>query len=653
MFARGKILTEIKSVVEVEGTSSEPNSPGYTDLIIEGYANTITKDRMGDVIPKSAWEDAGALANYLKNPIILAYHNHSKPIGSMVEHEVTDFGLKITARISRGAGDVYDLIKDGVLKTFSVGFNILDAEYNDRLDTYFINKVELHEVSVVSVPANQDSVFSVAKSMESEDFEKFKQDIKPNKAKGKIDMTEEEMRALLADMQGKPVDVAGEVTKALKAAKAAEVLAAAAKAQLKLDQDAATKAVTKTATDAAKALVEELETKLAAKDGLFGEMVKANNEQIIALKDEIAQVVASRSNGFNALAAGVQKGLTPDAMEKEIDNLVFLGTIKKMDMFDTKYGMAHKAVSDSSSIAVSSDGYETIFATNLMRDVQARLVVAPLFKEMVMNAANLTIPINPARTNANWVSAAHISDNAEPLRTGAEITVTLTEKTLKTFKLAAKTFLTEETEEDAILSLVPILRAHLVESHVVEMDRAFLVGSGSGQPKGLVTQANAVAASAQTYVSAAKADGSVKVTALGIFSARRKLGLYGIDVKDISLIISQDAYWDLILDPEWADVQQVGSVSTKLNGEVGNIYGMKVIVSDHFATKAVDVAYGVMVNTSNFVVARQRGMTLRSDFDIQLDRTVFVATQRINLEPLIEASAGNGKGVVEIVYAAT
>ena len=104
----------------------------------------------------------------------------------------------------------------------------------------------------------------------------------------------------------------------------------------------------------------------------------------------------------------------------------------------------------------------------------------------------------------------------------------------------------------------------------------------------------------------------------------------------------------MILDPEWADVQQVTAANaTKLNGEVGNVYGMPVIVSDQFAARAASTAYGVIVNASNFVVPRQRGMTLRSDFDVELDRRVFVATQRVNLEAYFE-----GKGVVAITYAA-
>jgi HK97 family phage prohead protease/HK97 family phage major capsid protein len=633
------------------------------DLIIEGYANTVTKDRAGDVIPMEAWMTKNALTNYLKNPIVLAYHNHSMPIGAMIGHEVTEIGLKIKARISKGAGDVYHLIKDGILTTFSVGFGILDAEYDQKSDTYYITDVELHEVSVVSVPCNQDSVFSVAKSMNSQDFEKFKNNITPSgDIKDKNIMTLEQMQAQLAEMQKNSVSPEA-IAKAAAQAATSAIEAATSK---KLAEDAATLVAEKAAADQtasvktaarleAETLVKELKAELSAKDGTFAEMVKANNDQIVSLKEEIAQVVASRSNAVSAVATAVRGGDAQRA--KNVDSMVMLGIIKGVDgaltSFGKKFTATEKSVNGSSSIAVSSDGYETEFSTNLMRDIQAKLVVAPLFTELSMNSANMTIPINPARSNANWISAANMADGTASARTGAEITVTITEKTLKTFKLAAKTFLTEETEEDAIISVIPLLRSHLVESHAAEMDASFLIGDGTAKPKGLATQAMAVAAGAQTSVSTAKADGTVKVTAADLLAARRKMGLYGIDIKDISLIVSQDAYWDLLEDAEWADVQQVATASTKLVGEVGNVYGMKVLVSDEFAAKAVSTAYAVMVNTSNFVVTRQRGVTLRSDFDIELDRTVFVATQRVNLEPLIEASAGNGKGVVAVTYAAS
>lgn len=619
------------------------------DLYIEGYANTVSKDRAGDVIPAETWNKAEALANYRKNPIILAFHNHSMPIGKTVEVKVTELGLWIKAKISKAAGGVYQLIKDGVLSTFSVGFMIRDANYEPKSDTYYITDVELTEVSVVSVPCNQDSTFSVAKGMEDPSaYESFKKQFISDKGTKNMEFNLDEFKAALAQTAGEAA------AKAVADQKAAEQAAAAKAAAEKAAAEKAAAEAKSAAQAAAKELVDELKASLGAKDNAFADAVKAHQEQIIALKDEIAQLTAQRNN---PVAVGVSKSFAGNKVdEKEIDNVVMLGMIKNVGIFDTNYGKNHlaitKAVNTSSSIQVSSEGYETVFSTNLMRDIQARLVVAPLFSEITMTSANLTIPINPDRKNATWVDSADFGTDAS---SGNEITVALTERTLKTFKLAAKTFLTEETQEDAILALIPLLRSHLVEAHANEIDRAFLRGNGTGQPKGLITQAAAIAAGAAVQISAATHTGTVLVTAKEILKARRKMGLYGINLNEVALVISQDAYWDLLLDDEWADVQQVtASNATKLVGEVGNIYGMPVLVSNQFPAKAAGASFGVMVNKTNFVVARQRGATVRSDFDVEKDRRVIVATQRLNLEPLIEMTpgSGNGKGVVSITYAA-
>ena len=144
-------VTEVK-VLEEDGK-----------LSISGYANTIDKDRYGDVVLPSAFK----MENYEKNPIVLLQHDHGKPIGVVVEHEITENGLFIKAEISDAAEDLYKvktLINDGVLKAFSIGFRLMKGKYIPEDDTYVIQELELLEVSVVSVPANQDSVFEVSKS---------------------------------------------------------------------------------------------------------------------------------------------------------------------------------------------------------------------------------------------------------------------------------------------------------------------------------------------------------------------------------------------------------------------------------------------------------------------------------------------------------
>lgn len=152
------------------------------DLVIKGYANTVAKDRAGDVIPAETWKTSSALTNYMKNPILLAFHNHTMPIGEVTALNITSEGLEVTARIPKSAPEhVYGLIKDQILKAFSVGFRILDADYNSDADIFVIKDLELHEISVVSVPCNQDSLFSLQKSLGSKDYQDLKKQFAPTK----------------------------------------------------------------------------------------------------------------------------------------------------------------------------------------------------------------------------------------------------------------------------------------------------------------------------------------------------------------------------------------------------------------------------------------------------------------------------------------
>ena len=87
-------------VLFVNSTFTAKELPAAGDKIdsifIEGYASTNDVDRSNDVIPTSVWE--AGIKNYLKNPIILAQHDHDDPIGRMIEHKIDGKGLWIKAR---------------------------------------------------------------------------------------------------------------------------------------------------------------------------------------------------------------------------------------------------------------------------------------------------------------------------------------------------------------------------------------------------------------------------------------------------------------------------------------------------------------------------------------------------------------------------
>lgn len=130
------------------------------DNEIIGIASTGSVDRDGESINQEGWD----LKNFLKNPVILAGHDWwSFPIGKATEIAVKDGQLMFSmvfASTEKGQ-EAYQLVKEGVLNAFSVGF--MPKEWNPN-DPDRIEKAELFEISLVSVPANPEAVV-MAKGM--------------------------------------------------------------------------------------------------------------------------------------------------------------------------------------------------------------------------------------------------------------------------------------------------------------------------------------------------------------------------------------------------------------------------------------------------------------------------------------------------------
>lgn len=175
----------LNSSFEAKAISKETKS-----LKIAGYANTTAKDRTGDVVTAQAW--AKGIENFRKNPVMLYQHKHDCPIGRFDKITVDKKGIYVEGSVSEAAEKnygIHTLIKDGALKSFSVGFRVKDGKYNREDDTMLITDVELLEISVVSVPANQESLFSLRKSFDTtDDYRSFIQNFE--------EVTEEEQKMM-------------------------------------------------------------------------------------------------------------------------------------------------------------------------------------------------------------------------------------------------------------------------------------------------------------------------------------------------------------------------------------------------------------------------------------------------------------------------
>jgi HK97 family phage prohead protease len=131
------------------------------NLIISGYANKKIVDSAGDLV----YPDGVDTSGFEKNPIILFNHDMSFPIGKVTDLVIQDDGILIKAQITQSDDNkvayIKDLIREGILKTFSIGFSVQDEQATKGIN--HIKKWKLHEISVVTIPMNEESEFNLVK----------------------------------------------------------------------------------------------------------------------------------------------------------------------------------------------------------------------------------------------------------------------------------------------------------------------------------------------------------------------------------------------------------------------------------------------------------------------------------------------------------
>ena len=660
------------------------NEDGGID--IKGSASTNALDRAGDIIEADAWTKGG-LENFKQNPILLFNHDYNKPIGKATGLQVTENGLEITGRISKAAGEIKDLVKDGVLGAFSVGFRVKDADYMTETDGYKIKDAELFEVSVVSVPCNQGATFSVAKSFDNmEDYNKFKkQFIKANSVdsadavkveqpsgeksqKMETNMSEENKTPEVSpefDLN-KFASEAAEKAVAAYAMKQAELKAAEEKAQQEqaekqAEVEAEEKAVQEAKQEEQKSVIEaglsgaerlmsDVEKRVKDDYSNLEQVVKGLEKQLAEKSEEIMNIRESKRIFADRQGQGDWK----KAFESDIIDAKFAGLATGKG-WDNEYAKSvMEKVNAHSGVGVSSADFEQIVSTNIERDIQNELVLAPLFREIPMTSANMIIPILPDSGYAQFTSnqtASGSSPHGNLAQRGDTYGspyggVDLTERTLSTNKLISQSYLGNETEEDAILPILPLIRESMVRSHARAIENAILLGNHadgaftSGAFDGLIKMADDDS-DVDTDVGGGSGgifDSGDKLVATDLLALRKNMGKYGVNPQDVVYIVSQEAYYNLLEDAEFQDANLVGDMATKLSGEIGQVFGSRVLLCDEFASKAASKHAAVAVYARNYVMPRLRGVTIESDYEVANQRRVLVASQRLGFLDLIDGA---------------
>jgi len=648
MVDKSKVLFLNSSFIKSDTTDGET-----TSITIEGYASTDDVDRQGDIVPASVWKKG--IQNYLKNPVILAYHNHSEPVGRMVDHRVDSKGLWVKARISSAADEVFNLVKDGILTAFSIGFRIVDAEYDAAKELFVVKELELHEISVVSVPANQNTLFSLSKAFDTaEEFKSFKQQFAPEsdsakglesstEASGEIkkewEMDPKQLEQMLADAANKAAELTAKAIADTQAKQLADK-AAADKSEAELDARVkAAVASISTGDTGAERLMAEVEKRLATAEESSKSVIAGLEASLKEKAFEIEAMTKSKMSFQDS----------KDAMSyADKEKAVLLSKMSGKSIESSRLGrqLIEKYAGSGQGPHLPSAVWELEVSLNMENEIRRRLVVAPIFRNIAMQTNVMTIPVNPEAGYATWVTNTQFGQAASA---GTTQTHALKEITLNAFKVATNEYTAYEEEEDSLLALMPVIRDAMVRRVAKAVDKAMLLGLGTGTDpvKGLTVFATNTTAAGVTAAPNTVAGG---LTVAKLRALRQGLGVFGLDPSEVIYIVNTDTYYQLLDDTVFQTMNQVGPQATLLTGQIGQIGGSPVLVSAEYASPGTGVAGAIAVNTANFIVGNQRGLRIDTQELVETQRRVMVASLRTGMTQI---STINGNSVTAHKYTAT
>jgi len=641
-------------------------------VMIRGFASTADFDRAGDTISAEAWQKGG-LKNFEKNPIILFNHDYDRPIGRATGVKAGPNGLELECKISKSApGNVAELVKDGVLGAFSVGFRVKDADYIKETDGLMIKDAELFEVSVVSVPCNQAATFSLAKSFDSDaEYEAFKktftnrvdlagqslakdEDTSSNIAS---DHTPKSAELISADQEIKmdnqnidleafakkvAEDTAAKIAMKQAEQKAADVAEAKAVAEAEVSKATALEAenirVKTGVQTGVEALMADVQKQLNEKDAKFDEVMAKYGKDLEEKSAEITAMQNSKKSFGDRSGAG---DISKFAKEFMTGHMLGVMTGKG---WDTKYSqdLFEKA---GVNYAASAGDIAQGVSTQIEKEIMLELKLAQAFREITINSQTQVLPIQtdalPATWGSNTAAAGNLTNNPQVTANQYNASQVI----LKANRLVSTTFMDNNIDEEVLVNLMPMLIDSVARAHARAVDNAIINGTSGGNEGFNGLEALAGTNSVAVLNSTSSAD--VAVTAAEFLAGRKLMGKYGMMPSDLVYVVSQARYYDLLADPAFADITDVGSdIATKITGMVGAIYGTPVVVSDQLETEADTASVGYCVNVRNHVIPRLRGVSVEQDYEVMNQRNVIVASQSLGFNQL---RANNGTTDVSVV----
>ena len=602
---------------------------GEEQQIIEGFGSTDAVDDYNEVVEAESFREW--LPWFLEFPTVCFNHElfYELPIGKVLKAEIREHGLWVEVLVSKSAPKVWQLIKEGILKAFSIGFGGLEFKKDDTdgaRPALTWTKIKLVELSVVTLPAQREALFAVAASKGIDLGSLFSN---PQDAKGagimppevvtKADVTKivsTEIKDTAANLETIATDAGAAAAKSATDAisKTMDQRAADFGRDVKALQEALANAATKAefteAVDKIKAdlmpVIEHMQRNAQPMLQNVGleflydkrDMAASYLEKSIAREHsrELLHIRSLINLPEQVLRKGDDRAELMEDFQFASDNLYILHNMAQIALGSAyggirslKYWSEYKRIESefrkAMDTATATEGLEwvpTNFSAQLHAEVTQLGELSGLFDQFTMPTKVYEWPIQVSRATA-YLMPESISDAAEavPASTPGTGQTTFTAK-----KLMARVLTSREFEEDSIIAALQFIRTEIAMQFARAREDTILNGD-TAAPHQDVDVTNAkdhrkawLGLRAYALDNSYGTDTSTFALA-DLRTIRGTLGKYGVHPKNLAYILSPTIYITKFLaDSDITTMEKAGARATWLQGEADSVDGAPIRVSE-------------------------------------------------------------------------
>lgn len=632
---------------------------------IKGWASTRDLDSQGEIVLPTAFSDT--LEQFMKNPLIFFMHNwmNTYPIGKVLKAEVVhDVGLWIEVKVSKAtdiANEVWSLILEGLLRAFSIGFS--DAQREEREGITYIHKLKLWEVSVVSLPANPQALFSQAREknidvknlFNIQAFETKGLNNPETKKEVTMSLTKEELEKQVderIDVKTKEgLDLIKQIQEDMKGVVKSQ-------SEMKDYTDKVKDDLTKTMEDQMRPLMEKkirFEASGAGYDGMFLKRPYLTEDLAFyktkTPKDKFAKLFEIPSINMPDLQK-VQEAADDLLLTHWILKLYSsdYGGMKSLWLYD-RYNRIAKDFIKAMDTATSGEGADwipTAFSADLITKYRLALKVAGLFRWFNMPTSPYKFPLLTDGFTT-YKPGENVGDIGQKIPAS---TATTSSKQFDAVKLAARGVFSDEITEDSIVPILPILKAELAKAMADGLEDCIINGDDSASHFDTGLGIGVAGNDRRTMFKGLRKliiDGGETYDA-STFAAtklrgmRALLGKYGVNPAELVYVVSIAVYIKMLSFTEVATADKFTDAATWLKGFLTAIDGSPIVISEKMrqdlnATGVFDDSTktytgALLVHIPSYMIGERRSLTVKSKEDIEADQQILVTTQRLDFEKM-------------------